>query len=105
MWLRLPHPFDDESHRVGARARDLEALLLGAGCAAVEESELTVTAAYATFDDWWTPYTFGVSPAGRQLEALPELERDEVRARCAELLPSAPFTITATAWSARGEVT
>ncbi len=95
---------DDESHRVGARAGDLAALLREAGCTRIEESELTVDVEYPGFDEWWTPYTFGVSPAGKQLEALPDLERDAVKARCAELLPHSPFTITATAWSARGEV-
>jgi hypothetical protein len=95
---------DDESQRVGARRGDLVALLTGAGCTAVAESELTVAVEYATFDEWWTPYTLGVSPAGRQLAALSEQDRVAVRARCRELLPSAPFTIKATAWSARGEV-
>lgn len=94
---------DDESNRVGARAGDLGALLRDAGCTAIEESELTVESDYATFDEWWTPYTLGVSPAGQQLAALPDLERVEVRQRCRELLPAAPFTIAATAWSARGE--
>lgn len=95
---------DDESHKVGARHGDLGALLRAAGCGAVEEGELTVEVRYAGFEEWWTPYTLGVSPAGAQLAALPDLERDAVRARCAELLPDGPFTVTATAWTARGEV-
>lgn len=95
---------DDESERIGARSGELGDLLRAAGCTDVEESELVVSVDYASFDDWWTPYTLGVSPAGQQLEALPELEREEVRARCAELLPSGPFTIAATAWCARGVV-
>ena len=95
---------DDESQRIGAREGDLVALLATAGCTAVTESELTVAVDYAAFDEWWTPYTLGVSPAGMQLAALSEQDRAAVRARCTELLPTAPFTITATAWSARGEV-
>jgi SAM-dependent methyltransferase len=96
---------DDESRLVGARAGELAALLRDAGCTAIEESELTVSVEYATFEDWWTPYTLGVSPAGRQRAILPQLERDDVRDRCREQqLPEPPFTITATAWSARGEV-
>ncbi|GAA1961611.1 class I SAM-dependent methyltransferase [Microbacterium deminutum] len=94
---------NDESHLVGARSGDLSTLLHGAGCTAVEDSELTVEVAYTTFEDWWAPYTVGVSLAGQQLAALPDLERDDVRERCRELLPAAPFTITAVAWSARGE--
>ena len=89
--------------RAPARATS-GALLRAAGCGAVEEGELTVEVPYAGFEEWWAPYTLGVSPAGAQLAALPDLERDAVRARCAELLPDGPFTVTATAWTARGEV-
>lgn len=93
---------DDETDRVGARSADLGALLDTAGCAHVEETELSVAVAYPTFEDWWAPYTLGVSPAGKQLAALSEDDRERVKARCGELLPSGPLTITATAWSARG---
>lgn len=93
---------DDESDRVGAAEGDLGALLAGAGCSDVEQSELTVAVDYPTFDDWWEPYTLGVAPAGKQLAALSDAERERVRERCLELLPAAPFTMTATAWSARG---
>ncbi|WP_127473042.1 class I SAM-dependent methyltransferase [Microbacterium sulfonylureivorans] len=93
---------DDETHRVGADAGDLGELLEGAGCTDVEETELSVAVEYAAFEDWWGPYTLGVSPAGKQLAALGEVDRALVRERCVELLPNGPFTITATAWSARG---
>jgi hypothetical protein len=46
--------------------------------------------------------TLGVAPAGRQLAALSPEDRERVRARCAELLPTGPFAVTATAWAARG---
>ncbi|MDY0908759.1 class I SAM-dependent methyltransferase [Microbacterium sp. CFBP9034] len=95
---------DDESDRLGATRGDLDALLRGAGCTAVEETELTASVDYATFDDWWEPYTLGVSPAGKQLAALSDADRELVRARCRELLPAGPFTVTATAWSARAVV-
>lgn len=93
---------DDETDRVGARAGDLGALLEDAGCSGVAEAELSVDVDHATFEGWWEPYTLGVSPAGKQLAALSETDREQVRARCLELLPPAPFTVSATAWSARG---
>ncbi|WP_214465476.1 class I SAM-dependent methyltransferase [Microbacterium flavescens] len=95
---------DDETDRAGAAAGDLGALLRGAGCAGVEETELCVDVSYAGFDEWWEPYTLGVSPAGKQLQALPEEQRVLVRSRCAGLMPAGPFTVTATAWAARGMV-
>ncbi|MCH6231030.1 class I SAM-dependent methyltransferase [Microbacterium sp. CFH 31415] len=95
---------DDETDRVGAASGDLVALLRGAGCTEVEESELSVAVDYAGFDEWWEPYTLGVSPAGRQLQALSEEQRGLVRERCVESMPAGPFTVTATAWAARGVV-
>lgn len=93
---------DDETDRVGAATGDLAALLRGAGCTGVEESELSVAVGYTGFDEWWEPYTLGVSPAGRQLQALSEEQRSLVRERCVESMPAGPFTVTATAWAARG---
>ncbi|MGN6426791.1 MAG: class I SAM-dependent methyltransferase [Leifsonia sp.] len=95
---------DDETDRVGARGGDLAALLEEAGCADVRETELTVRIRYAGFDDWWEPYTLGVSPAGRQLAALSGDDRERVRALCRERLPAGPFEVSATAWSASGLV-
>lgn len=93
---------DDESGRAGARQGDLGGLLHDAGCTDVQETELSVAVDYASFEEWWDPYTLGVAPAGRQLAALGENDRERVRRRCLELLPPAPFTVEATAWAARG---
>jgi ubiquinone/menaquinone biosynthesis C-methylase UbiE len=96
------HGVDDETRRAGAREGDLAALLSRAGCSDVSDTELSVSVDYATFDEWWEPYTLGVAPAGRQLAMLSDADRERVRLHCRELLPTAPFTVTATAWSARG---
>jgi SAM-dependent methyltransferase len=95
---------DDGATAVGARPGDLGALLERAGCHDVTETEITVALEHRRFEDWWVPHTYGVSPAGERLAALDDATRERVRARCFELLPPAPFTITATAWSARGLV-
>jgi ubiquinone/menaquinone biosynthesis C-methylase UbiE len=93
---------DDESRRVGATRGDLGALLEAAGCSDVEEAELPVGVEYPSFDEWWTSYTLGVAPAGRQLAALTDADRERVRHHSMRLLPPGPFTITGTAWAARG---
>ena len=95
---------DDETDRIGGRAGDLRRLLLDAGCRDVEETELTVTSEYSGFDEWWDSYGNGVAPAGQQLAALSASDRERVRERCAAALPSGPFTVSATAWAARGVV-
>ena len=65
-------------------------------------AELAVSIEFASFEDWWEPYTLGVGPAGAQLARLDEGKRDAVRRRCEQLLPEAPFRIEAVAWSAKG---
>jgi SAM-dependent methyltransferase len=91
----------DESELPGSREGHLAELFAAAGLKDIEDSVLTVTVPFATFDDWWEPYTLGVGPAGAHVAKLGETARQELRDRCAQLLPSAPFEITASAWSVR----
>jgi len=93
---------EDESHLAGARARHLAELFDAAGLRDVEEAELTASATYESFEEWWQPYTLGVGPAGAYAASLGEDDRAALRERCRELLPEAPFTLTATAWAVRG---
>ncbi len=93
---------ENEALRPGSSEGDIATLLRGAGCADVLEAELSVAVDFASFEDWWEPYTLGVGPAGQQLGQLADGDRARVRARAAELLPPGPFTISATAWAARG---
>ncbi|WP_382308791.1 class I SAM-dependent methyltransferase [Herbiconiux sp. UC225_62] len=95
---------EDESERLGARHGDLERLLRNEGLHDVIETELTVDVPFTGFDDWWEPYTHGIGPAGSQLASLPRAERERVRRAAEALVDDSPFTITATAWAARGRV-
>ena len=52
---------------------------------------MSVTLHFATFDDWWEPFTLGVGPAGAYVAGLDDAGRDAVRAACARRLPPAPF--------------
>jgi SAM-dependent methyltransferase len=92
----------DESDLPGAREGHLAELLAQAGLTSLEETTVTAAVDYASFEEWWEPFTLGVGPAGAYAKGLAESERDELRARCRGLLPSAPFTISGTAWAARG---
>lgn len=94
----------DESGLAGARAGHLAELFAAAGLRDVEEAELDATVEYETFEEWWHPYTLGVGPAGAYAASLGETELQALRDRCRELLPEAPFSLTATAWAARGQV-
>jgi SAM-dependent methyltransferase len=94
----------DESGLAGAREGHLAALCREAGLTDVEPLSLTITVPFATFDEWWAPFTLGVGPAGAYVAQLDEAQRRELRQRCARLLPPAPFEIAASAWCARASV-
>jgi Methylase involved in ubiquinone/menaquinone biosynthesis len=92
----------DESGLAGAGAGHLTELFQAAGLADVEEVALSASVDYASFDEWWEPYTLGVGPAGAYARTLGETELSVLREHCRHLLPEAPFTLTAVAWAARG---
>jgi SAM-dependent methyltransferase len=92
----------DESELAGARAGHLAELFEAAGLHDVDDIDLAVRVEYASFDDWWEPFTLGVGPAGAYVAGLDPLRREELRERCRQLVPDAPFTLEAIAWAARG---
>jgi SAM-dependent methyltransferase len=93
---------EDESHLAGARAGHLTELFQAAGLQAVEETSLVVSVEHPSFEEWWEPFTFGVGPAGAHAARLDPDRQAELRERCRQALPQAPFTLTARAWAARG---
>ncbi|MEP6761850.1 MAG: methyltransferase domain-containing protein [Sporichthyaceae bacterium] len=95
-----PHA-GDESGLPGAREGHLAELCDAAGLTDIEDSVLTVTVPFETFDDWWEPFTLGVGPAGAHVVQLDDASRELLQARCAQLLPAAPFEIAASAWCVR----
>ena len=89
----------DEAALPGTGEGHLGELARRAGLGDVEEGTLTVTVAYADFDEWWEPYTLGVGPPGDYVAGLDDAAREALRVHCAELLPDGPFEVEATAWS------
>ena len=92
----------DESGLAGAREGHLAELFADAGLSSVEETSLEATMQFESFDEWWEPFTLGVGPAGAYTQTRDEASREQLRARCEELLPAAPFTLSTWAWAARG---
>ena len=62
----------------------------------------SVDVEHPSFDEWWEPFTLGVGPAGAHVASLDADQQAQLRERCRELLPEAPFVVTAKAWAARG---
>jgi ubiquinone/menaquinone biosynthesis C-methylase UbiE len=96
-----PH-VHDESSLAGAREGHLAALFEAAGLRDVEQSVVSAELEHASFDEWWEPFTLGVGPAGAYVAGLEPDQQAELRERCRERLPIAPFVIRANAWAARG---
>ena len=92
----------DESDPPGSREGHLGQLFEDAGLGDLDETVLTVTVPYESFEEWWEPYTSGVGPAGAYVDRLDEADRQRVRDACAAQLPPAPFEVTASAWTVRG---
>ena len=91
-----------EARLAGVAEGELVQLFERAGVTAVQQERLTVESTFASFEEWWLPYTLGVGPAGAYVAGLDPEVRERVRARCAERLPDPPFEISASAWIATG---
>jgi SAM-dependent methyltransferase len=94
----------DESGLPGAREGHLVELFEASGLRDVEGAVHVARVEYASFDDWWEPFEFGIGPAGAALVALDPGRRERVREKCRELHPPAPFAVESCAWAARGLV-
>lgn len=91
-----------ESQLAGTREGHLRELFRAAGLRRIEESALSVRFEHPTFEEWWTPFTLGVGPAGAYTAGLDAKRQGQLRELCRQRLPRAPFTLTAVAWAARG---
>jgi SAM-dependent methyltransferase len=104
VFWRAAHDLDprvrDESDLPGVRDGHLVELFERAGLADARQTTLTVRASFADADAWWQPFTLGVGPAGAYVQTLETDHRERLRRRCAQLLPSGPFDVDATAWAA-----
>lgn len=95
---------DDEALLSGARKGHLTELFETAGLRDVREGSIAVDVVHPTFQEWWEPYTYGVGPAGDYVQRLDDEDRARLESVARERLGSGPFTVTATAWAARGTV-
>jgi SAM-dependent methyltransferase len=100
---RQLHPdVEDESRFAGARQGHLVELLEAAGLREAEEGDLAVDVEHPSFEEWWEPFTFGVGPAGALVARLDPDRQAQLRDRCREMQPEAPFVVSAHVWAARG---
>lgn len=89
----------DESQLPGVSEGHLAQLFADAGLTGARSSKLVVRVEHPSFDEWWDPFMLGVGPAGSHVAALDIDGQTALRDRCRELLPEAPFVISAAAWT------
>jgi SAM-dependent methyltransferase len=95
---------EGEAALPGSAAGDLTRLFTGAGLREVEETMLTVQVSFATFEEWWHPFTLGVGPAGAYVDGLNQIERAGLMDALREQYGDGPFVVEAGAWTATGLV-
>ena len=79
-----------------------------AGLADIKVVDLSIDMEFASFDDFWTPFTLGQGPAGAYAASLPPTEQAALRERLRELVMGdrgdGPFSLPARAFAIRGAV-
>lgn len=98
----------DERHMKLSRQGQLAALWKKTGLVDIREEAVGIVQEYASFGDYWEPFTQGAGPGGAFVLALPEPRRRQLEARLRRRLlgdrHDGAFTLKASAWCVRGEV-
>jgi SAM-dependent methyltransferase len=92
----------DESLLAGSREGHLAELFETAGLHGIVDTALASRVTYATFEEWWEPFTLGVGPAGAHAARLDPNQLVRLRELSRARLPEAPFTHEVWAWAACG---
>jgi SAM-dependent methyltransferase len=96
---------DDDERFAICHPQRLGAAWRGAGLADVEVRAIDAKARFTDFDDLWTPFSRGDSPAQTFVQSLDEHRRELLRAHLRSGLPVAndgSITLTTRAWAAKG---
>jgi SAM-dependent methyltransferase len=100
-----PSDDDDEQPSAGVSDGDLVERFRRAGLQGVTGGTLETSVDYATFEDYWEPFTAGGGPAsGAFYASLDDAGKATLRDTVRASLPDAPFTLQGRAWLALGVV-
>lgn len=94
----------DETHLPGASQGSLTELLGSAGLREVREERLSLTVTFATFEEWWEPFTLGVGSGGTYVAGLTRIARAGLVGAMREEYGDGPFDVEVAAWAATGVV-
>jgi ubiquinone/menaquinone biosynthesis C-methylase UbiE len=82
----LPNP----PYRDNSRRDSMQAMWEHAGLTAVETDVIHIDVAYESFDDFWQSNTVPVGSSGKAIADLTPKDRERLKARLREQLPTAP---------------
>ena len=104
--LRLDPDAPDDSTIPYRRMSELIALWTRAGFGDLATATIELESEYKDFEDFWTPFAYGIGPAGSYLVAQPDSRQLALRQTCFELLgePSGAFSLPACVIAIRGVV-
>ena len=98
----------DERNMPLCRRGELAALWRAQGLQQVEEQPIAIELAFASFDDYWSPFLGGQGPAGAYAASLAETARAALESRLRRRLlgerQDGAFTLQARAWAVKGVV-
>jgi allophanate hydrolase subunit 1 len=83
--LILPSP----PHRDNARRDRMQALWEQAGLTAIATEVIHIDVAYASFEDFWQSSTAPVGPSGKAIADLSPQDRERLKTRLREQVPTA----------------
>ena len=98
----------DERNMPLCRRGELAALWRANGLQRVEEEPIAIELAFASFDDYWSPFLGGQGPAGGYVVSMSESARAALESRLRTRLlgdrGDAPFSLRARAWAVKAVV-
>jgi SAM-dependent methyltransferase len=98
----------DERNMPLCRRGELAALWRANGLQRVEEEPIAIELAFASFDDYWSPFLGGQGPAGGYVVSMSETARAALESRLRTRLlgdrGDAPFSLRARAWAVKAVV-
>ena len=100
-------PMDEGIRFPLCRPEALRALFAGAGLEAVEVTALDIPTPFASFEDYWQPFTGGQGPAPAYAMSLAEAARARLREAVRRRIPvqaDGSISLTARAWAVRARV-
>jgi SAM-dependent methyltransferase len=99
--------YDDGIKAPICRPKPLADAFAAAGFVQVETTAIDITAAFADFDDYWTPFLGGTGSAPKYCMSLDEETRGKVRDAVRARLPIGPdgeILLAVRAWAIKGKV-